>query len=264
MNVLSWNVNGLGKFRNNVYVKQYLNKFDVIGLLETWSNFNSEFDNFLEQYTHFDNVRSRHYNAIRNSGGVSVFIRDHLITSGFVKRIFNDFKDCIILFIKSSIYTNMKDLIMYFAYVATEGSRIYNTLCENNGILLLESNLLLIKEQYPNCYLYLAGDFNARTKDLNDFILSDSLKYLYNCEVDYDEDLFDLPRQNRDREVNRYGLSLIDLCCTHNVHIVNGRFVDDCNGNFTCIANAGHSVVDYHIVSSELFNCIANFKCTKL
>ena len=43
------------------------------------------------------------------------------------------------------------------------------------------------------------------------------------------------------------------------MHIVNGRFVDECYGNFTCIANGGHSVVDSHIVSSELFKCIAHF-----
>ena len=30
-------------------------------------------------------------------------------------------------------------------------------------------------------------------------------------------------------------------------------------GNFTCVANGGHSVVDYHIVSTELFPFVSNF-----
>ena len=37
------------------------------------------------------------------------------------------------------------------------------------------------------------------------------------------------------------------------MHIVNGRHFGDTNGQFTCLANDGCTVVDYHIVSTELF-----------
>ena len=41
--------------------------------------------------------------------------------------------------------------------------------------------------------------------------------------------------------------------------MVNGRLFDDCNGNFTSIANEGHSVVDYHIVSTKLLKYCSYF-----
>ena len=48
-----------------------------------------------------------------------------------------------------------------------------------------------------------------------------------------------------DMEYNRFGLSLIDLCCIYAVHVLNGRFSSDAKGHFTCIANNGASIVDY-------------------
>ena len=58
---------------------------------------------------------------------------------------------------------------------------------------------------------------------------------------------------------NNFGRILVDLCCTYNIHIVNGRCTVDSDGNYTCNANEGHSVVDYHLASSELFPFISYF-----
>ena len=43
------------------------------------------------------------------------------------------------------------------------------------------------------------------------------------------------------------------------MHIMNGRFPGDSKGNYTCIANNGASVVDYHICSTELFPLCSDF-----
>ena len=58
---------------------------------------------------------------------------------------------------------------------------------------------------------------------------------------------------------NNFGRILVDLCCTYNIHILNGRCSNDSDGNYTCIANEGHSLVDYHLASSELFPFIPYF-----
>jgi len=64
-------------------------------------------------------------------------------------------------------------------------------------------------------------------------------------------------RNNRDCErSNAFGQSLIELCCTYGVHILNGRLYDDIVGNFTCLTHNGASVVDYHIALSELFQFV--------
>ena len=235
--------------------------FDIIGIVETWGNFKNEFDSFLTDYIHFSNVRSRNRHAIRNSGGVSVFIKETLFQSGFVQQIPTDFSDSIVLLLKTSLYENMNnDILFYITYISPEASTIYNNLHESNGILNLELNIETLREKYPNCYLYLAGDFNARTSDFLDFIPSDSLNYLYNIDIDYGEDNFEMPRQNKDPVINTFGGCLINMCCTLSIHIVNGRLFDDCIGNLTCTANRGCSVVDYHIVSTDLFPYFSDFR----
>ena len=58
---------------------------------------------------------------------------------------------------------------------------------------------------------------------------------------------------------NQFGQSLVALCCTFNVHIINGRLYDDTEDNYICTANDGTSVVDYNIASSDLFRHVSFF-----
>lgn len=161
------------------------------------------------------------------------------------------------LHVKASCFQSMQDVIMYFTYVSPHGSKIYNNLEENNGIILLENKIADIKFQYPNCFFFLAGDFNARTKDFFDFIPKDDLLYIFG-DTDYESDEFDILRKNKDSETyDHFGISLVELCCTFDMHIINGRLFDNTEGNFTCLANDGASVVDYNIASSKLFSYIS-------
>ena len=258
------NVNGLRKYIEDENFKEYLSKFDIVGLMETWSSYKTEFDHFLSSYVHFDFVRCKSRDAIRNSGGVSVWVKDYLVQSGLVKQICTEFKDCIVLYINASKFENMKNLILYITYISPEGSNIYRNLEESNGISLLENNINALKHKFPDCYYYIAGDFNARTGYMNDYIISDNLNFIYQTEVDYDDNEFYLKRENKGTVINSFGRALINLCCSNNVHIVNGRLSYDSAVNYTCIANEGHSVVDYHIASSELFACISYFNVESL
>ena len=78
--------------------------------------------------------------------------------------------------------------------------------------------------------------------------------------MSYQTDYFNIPRKSKDRSYNRFGISLLNLCCSFNVHTLNGRLVGDTDGNFTCIANNGASVVDYIICSSEIFSYVSDFR----
>ena len=125
---------------------------------------------------------------------------------------------------------------------------------------MLDDRITQLRSIHPDSYVYLAGDLNARTGELLDFIPGDSLDFVFNTSVEYYADQFELPRSSCDKEnVNSFGRALIDLCCTHNIHIVNGRASDNAVGHYTCIANNGSSLVDYHVVSSELFPFIDSF-----
>ena len=60
--------------------------------------------------------------------------------------------------------------------------------------------------------------------------------------------------------VHNFGLSLIELCKTHRKRILNGRFPGAIEGEITCVANDGSSMVDYFIASSNLFKFITDFE----
>ena len=91
-----------------------------------------------------------------------------------------------------------------------------------------------------------------------DFIPNDNLDIVFGNNVDYDNDNFEMLRNNRDCiRYNNYGKSLVELFCCNNMHIINGRLHDDVRGNYTCIIHNGASVMDYNIASSDIFPYIS-------
>lgn len=156
-NILTWNICGLKKHKYNYSLLNYLKTFDIIGLVETWNDSKGDFDLLFESHKCFDAVRTKKPYSIRNSGGVSVYIRNDLIEAGSITRICSDLNDSVVLYWKSSIFENVNDIILYVTYVSPEGSSLYNNLLNINGISILEENLSVIKMQYPDCYIYLAG-----------------------------------------------------------------------------------------------------------
>ena len=91
---------------------------------------------------------------------------------------------------------------------------------------------------------------------MQDYIPSDDLDFVFG-ETNYPTDPFDMPRNSKDETYNRFGISLIDLCCSINIHVLNGSMFDDRNGEITCTSNNGSSVVDYMLASTSLFNSIS-------
>ena len=58
---------------------------------------------------------------------------------------------------------------------------------------------------------------------------------------------------------NSFGKSLSEMCCTFGIHMFNGRIPGDLNGEFTCTANEGTSIVDYMLASTEFFQYVSHF-----
>ena len=53
---------------------------------------------------------------------------------------------------------------------------------------------------------------------------------------------------------NKFGLSIVDFCCKHDIHMLNGRLFDDKEGNIICVANEGRSLLDYIVASSNFLD----------
>ena len=256
--ICSWNIKGLLNYKDIHDFKQYCNKFDIIGLVETWASSSNEFDNFLEGYFNFHYIRPKKPLVIRGSGGVSVFVKNSFIKNGMIGRIFEKFPEYVVLKLDGNYLSLSYDIILYFVYVAPEGSPIYNNE-DADGIDLVSDRLNQIVLEYPNAAIMLAGDFNARIKDFLDYIPNDNLQYIFGNDVEYPADEFNMARNTKDTVYNNYGLSLIYLCCIFDVHVLNGRLFDDLPGKFTCTANNGTSIVDYVVASSCLFKFFTSF-----
>ena len=116
--------------------------------------------------------------------------------------------------------------------------------------------------EYSLCgNIMLTGDLNARTGTNSDLVDDDDKHLPFDDE--YIVDSVPMKRTSLDSIVNSRGKRLLDLCIQSSLHIVNGRFLGDTNGNFTCFKYHGSSVVDYNIVSESLLRKIVTFRVNK-
>jgi len=239
----------------------YIKKHEVIALLETWTTENSEFEvleNTLGDYKRLvvkHGVKlSRHGRA---SGGILVFVKKSVFK--YLKYV-EDF-DCGVIITVDNVVFN-EPVLYVVCYLPPAGSSFYNQYSAvTNGVTILEEKLCDVKNIYPDHLLILTGDFNARTKELQDFIQDDSPDYLPLPDF-YSEDTFQIKRKTKDKhgEVNEFGKLLIELCCTFGIHFLNGRTQGDEKGEITCFTGNGSSLVDYTIVSTALHSKIIKFE----
>ena len=141
-------------------------------------------------------------------------------------------------------------------YIPPDGSISYAT-DDCNGIETLKSKMLEISSSYPNDLFCLFEDFNSRTGQRQDFI-NDGFQNVPIMDW-YTEDPFSSHRCSKDRVVDTFGPSLLDMCMELNVHIENGRAKGDERGEYTLMIQNGHSVIDYFIMSTPMFDWIENF-----
>ncbi|CAG2209036.1 unnamed protein product [Mytilus edulis] len=87
-----------------------------------------------------------------------------------------------------------------------------------------------------------------------------SLKIPKSKDNDYSIDSHSLRNNLDSKSANKSGKLLIDLCKESGLRILNGRTIGDPLGKCTCITYNGSSLVDYTLVSSNLLQCIGNFK----
>ena len=103
----------------------------------------------------------------------------------------------------------------------------------------------------------LCGDFNARTGKYNDSVSSEG-----NCFISENLNLLiNEPhlRKSFDNNINNHGKLLLEICKSQNLKILNGRKTGDSLGKPTFHGFNGLSVVDYIIVSQNLFDITSYF-----
>ena len=237
--------------------KQLLLNYDIIGLLETWLPDVNDCDNMLPGYKAFSTAARRIGKRGRCSGGVKVFVRENILK--YIDYLDSPFPFGVTLKIDRALFG--KDVIFMIVYLPPENSKAY-TVNEPNGMWVLEEEIALLRNKFPNFEFVVSGDMNARTKDEPDYILDDNVRHLP-LEQFYTPSFFQTPRLSKDLhgDINMHGQHLLlQICKEQDSHILNGRTEGDVCGELTCFTHSGSSIVDYTLASSSLFQLFTRFE----
>lgn len=244
LRICFWNVEGLlNKLGDDDFVS-FLNIFNIVCLAETWVGVGKDIK--MRGFTVFGKTRKRKGKKGRNPGGLAVCVRD----GGLIEceKLNNKVEEVLWLLVKSR---NLR-FILGVVYLHPVGSVFWR-----KGVLNeIEEEMQTLQEDLKENRVMLVGDFNSRIGKLN-----------VNADMDDNDELGEWlgrysygERKSEDAVVNREGKELINLCERHDLGVLNGVHSLDSIGKFTFLGSMGKSVVDYGIVSRDLWDLVEDFK----
>ena len=160
-----------------------------------------------------------------------------------------------------------EDVIFGAVYLPPSDSR-FNTQDELDLFEVEISNMSILHK-----YVFLTGDFNARTQTLDDFMDADdflakhfdfdeSMQDFYNASSVLSQVNMSRNRSSQDKTANNEGRFLLEVCKSSNLFMLNGRCGKDKGvGSFT-FKNV--SVIDYSILSAQLLKFVSEFEVVEL
>ena len=261
----SWNINGVFQRVGQARVskleldecKKLLSRYDVFGLTETHACSEDTLD--FQGYKSYHKHRKRSKGAKRNSGGISVYIKETIVEG--VKWLNTRTSEYAWLFLDKGFFNIDHDIYMAFVYLNPTTSTFQNS--DNLMHLLMQD----VAKFSKNGRCMVLGDLNGRTGMEADFAEQDYHTHRYdNTPVpeDYEFDIEDLPcRRNCDMEApDERGKDILEMCVATGLRILNGRLLGDWYGNFTChAANANKpSTIDYGLAHKYLLPNISYFQ----
>ena len=248
MSIMCWNIDGLHSKIRDVDCLEYINKFDIVVLVETFVEGSYNVSNTFPAYDMFACPAVKLSSQGRRSGGVMVLVKKYL--SGYVEHIHTLFDQILVVKLSKSLFKSTYDIMMVAAYVPPQGSKYYETAETNCHIETLDSCMIYLIETYHDFHFLLIGDLNARTARFQVSVEEDTL-------VSFTDPLspnsfFCETRTSQDSVINDFGQTLLDLCLCYDLHIHNGETEGDREGVYTYISDHGSSVIDYCISSADL------------
>ena len=212
----------------------------------------------LNGYSSFFFNRPRADKATRDHGGLAIFIKNTIRPGVKLKPASQS--DYQWVYLDKSFFNFSKNVYICFVHDAPDYTG-YSRRKAIETLQLLQRDILNFRESGE---IVLAGDFNARTTNVSDFINDDSSSFTP-LHDDYREDCIIRPRSSEDechRPCTR-GRTLLDLCISSQLGILNmlnGRMLDDPLGKVTYHGPLGSSVIDYVIASENIYENILYFK----
>ena len=237
-----WNVEGLLTKLEDPDFIPYLRTFSFVCLTETFVEYLND-SRLCNEFSIIISPAQKLSHRGRRSGGVVCFIKNSCMH--FFEQLDCGCENVLVFKISKDLFLTGKDILLFCSYVPPVGSPFYENRATSNGILILEHCVIDTLQKYSDCYLMLCGDLNARTGTAN----PDSLYDPKNVESDIDN-----LRTSQDHTINTFGRSLLSLCVSFDLTIVNGNIIGDNPGGYTFLSANGNSVVDYYIISNELLH----------
>ena len=198
-------------------------------------------------------MQKKHY------GGLAVFVKESIRKGIKFEPITNSEY---IWFKLDKFFFNMeKDIYVCVLYISN------SSFAENNVDIFecVETDAAKFSRDGSN--LLFCGDINGYTGCIPDYCIEDGdiLSSDSDFYIPYVQDI-PLNRNNLDiRKTNTRGDNFLDLCKGCKVRILNGRFLGDTLGNFTCFSHTGApSTIDYMAASVDLLSSIKTFTVNDL
>ena len=235
-------------------LNKLFNEHDILLFSETWGNALFNYDKYGFKNIILNRV-TKHKRARRDSGGLIIYIADHLYHDDiFIKAI----NDCILLIKLKGLSNDYNDdVYVFLCYnIPTGSSR--QVVVEQDIFHLLTDEIITLENEHASPNIIITGDFNSRVGNNNDFVDDDFI----NADILPDDYIIDipLPRSHKDVITNDHGLNMLNFCKQTGFRIMNGRVCEDKNiGAFTCIKAAGCSTVDYVLCKTDFMKYFTHF-----
>ena len=241
------------------YVLDLIGKHDIMCLSEVQCG---ECDiPEIDGYTSFKLCRKINKKINRFFGGIVIYYKNDLRPG--IQFLMNTSIDYVWLKFNKSFFNMAEDVFMCVMYIPPENSSYYKTR-DVETFNAIEDDIVKYRDKGS---LVLIGDMNARTNSMSDFIENDTVAHdnvgLNAFEFDdiYEPDIVAQRRTSQDIVPScTRGRQLIELCKSSQLRIMNGRWLGDSMGNYTCHQPGGSSVVDYLITNESNMKNLVYFK----
>ena len=243
LRLFDFNVEGLkSKLEDTSFIK-LVQQFDILVLPETWKRDTSKLD--LEGFRDFSQVRQKHFNAIRYSGGIAVLVKNTMRPG---VRLAEDSERFIWLRLEKSFFNLQSDVSLCRAYILPSNTT-QNIHSKTDYFWDLENTTLKYREKGD---ILIMGQLNSRTGREGNMYHKNN-KYVAEIAPENNKKTsLKGDRSSCDDKTNTSGRKLLNICHDHNLNIANGQIPGNRLGNFTCSSNLGASVVDYLLAESNI------------
>ena len=241
LTLLCWNVEGLLSKFNYPEFFSYVESFHFVCLTETFIEYLPE--NAFRDFEVFISPAKKLSNYGRRSGGVLGLVRREI--SSFFQQIPCPYDNILVFKVDGSLFATPCSFLLICVYIPPENSSYYNSVEESNGLITLEVCMDDICSQHPDCKILLCGDLNSRTANYDS-------SAEWNMHDARSDPVGGDSRQSRDNCLNEFGKTLLSLCASYELTILNGCEEFPESGEFTYLSAHGESVIDYFVVSRDI------------